>query len=105
VLPSGQRLRVLREQLGLTIRDVEAASTRIAARHGSEDFAISPSRLSDIETKGILPNIYRLYSLSAIYRKDLREFISGLGSTSMRFQLTWPLRSHPSPTSQKPWMA
>ena len=38
------------------MRDVEAASGRIAARHGNEDFAISPSRLSDIETKGILPN-------------------------------------------------
>jgi len=79
VLPSGQRLRVLREQLGLTIRDVEAASARIAARHGSEDFAISPSRLSDIETKGILPNIYRLYSLSVIYRKDLRELLKWFG--------------------------
>ena len=60
MLPPGQRLRVLREQMGLTIRDVEGASARIAARHGSEDFAVSPSRLSDIETKGLLPNIYRL---------------------------------------------
>jgi transcriptional regulator with XRE-family HTH domain len=79
VLPSGQRLRVLREQMGLTIRDVEAASSQIAARHKSEDFAISPSRLSDIETKGILPNIYRLYSLSVIYRQDFRELLAWYG--------------------------
>jgi transcriptional regulator with XRE-family HTH domain len=79
VLPAGQRLRALREELGLTIRDVEAASTRIAAKHGNEDFAISLSRLSDIETKGILPNIYRLYSLSVIYRRDIRDLLAFYG--------------------------
>jgi transcriptional regulator with XRE-family HTH domain len=79
VLPPGQRLRALREDLGLTIRDVESASNRIAQRHGNEDFAVSLSRLSDIETKGILPNIYRLYSLAIIYRQDLRELLSWYG--------------------------
>lgn len=79
MLSAGQRLRALREELGLTIRDVEAASTRISHKHGNEDFAISLSRLSDIETKGILPNIYRLYSLAVIYRRDLRELLSWFG--------------------------
>jgi transcriptional regulator with XRE-family HTH domain len=98
VLPAGQRLRVLREELGLTIRDVEAASSRIAARHGSEDFAISPSRLSDIETKGILPNVYRLYSLSVIYRRDLREVLAWYGidlnETAADLRLAEPPKSH-----------
>ncbi len=79
MLPPGQRLRALREDLGLTIRDVESASSRIAERHGNEDFAVSLSRLSDIETKGILPNIFRLYSLAVIYRRDLRELLSWYG--------------------------
>ena len=65
-LTAGQRLRALREQLGLTIRDVEAASVRIASKHSNEDFALSLSRLSDIETKGILPSLYRLYSLAVV---------------------------------------
>ena len=69
----------MREELGLTIRDVEAASTRIAANHENEDFAISLSRLSDIETKGILPNIFRLYSLSVVYRRDIRELLEWYG--------------------------
>ena len=73
---AGQRLRTLREQLGLTIRDVEAASGKIAERRGREDFAIQISRLSDIETKGVVPSIYRLYSLAAIYRRDLSELLS-----------------------------
>ncbi len=98
MLPAGQRLRGLREELGLTIRDVEAASGRLAARHGSEDFAISPSRLSDIETKGILPNIYRLYSLSVIYRRDLREFFVWYGidlnETAADLALSEPPKSH-----------
>lgn len=61
------------------MREVEAAAERIAARHGNEDFAISLSRLSDIEAKGVLPNLYRLYSLSAIYRRDMREMFTWCG--------------------------
>lgn len=76
---AGHRLRALREQLGLTIREVEAASQRIAERHHKEDFAVPLSRLSEIETKGILPSIYRLYSLAAIYRRDLRELLAWYG--------------------------
>lgn len=76
---AGQRLRALREQLGFTLRDVEAASLRIAARHKSDDFALSLSRLSDIETKHILPTLYRLHSLAVIYRRDIRELLSWFG--------------------------
>jgi len=98
LLSSGQRLRGLREELGLTIRDVEAASGRIAARRGNEDFAISPSRLSDIETKGILPNVYRLYSLAVIYRRDLRELLGWFGidltETAADLALSEPPKSH-----------
>jgi len=98
MLAAGQRLRVLREQLGLTIRDVEAASERIAARHRNEDLAVSPSRLSDIETKGILPNIYRLYSLAVIYRRDFRELLGWYGidlnETAADLVLSDPPKSH-----------
>lgn len=76
---AGQRLRTLREELGLTIRDVAAASLRIAAKHENQNFALSLSRISDIETKGILPNIYRLYSLSIIYHRDYRELLAWYG--------------------------
>ncbi len=79
MLSPGQRLRALREELGLTIRDVESASARIAVKHGNEDFALSLSRMSDIETKGIIPNIYRLYSLAVIYRRDYRELLTWYG--------------------------
>jgi hypothetical protein len=63
----------------MTIRDVETASLRIASNHKNEDFALSLSRLSDIETKGVLPNLYRLYSLAVIYRRDIRELFDWYG--------------------------
>jgi transcriptional regulator with XRE-family HTH domain len=79
MLSAGKSLRTLREKLGLTMRDVESFSNRIAEKYRNEEFSIPPSRLSDIESKGILPNIYRLYALSVIYRRDLRELMSWYG--------------------------
>jgi hypothetical protein len=61
------------------MRDVEVASGRIAAKHGNDDFSIALSRLSDIETKGIVPSLYRLYSLAVIYRRDFRELLAWYG--------------------------
>ena len=78
-LNGGQRLRALRETLGYRMRDVELASSQIAQRFDSEEFAIPPSRLSDIETKGIVPSIFRLYSFAAIYRREYRELLSFYG--------------------------
>lgn len=79
MLSPGQRLRSLREQLGLTIRDVEAASLRLARKYSNSEFSISLSRLSDIETKGLVPSIYRLYSFSVIYKKDTKEILAWYG--------------------------
>lgn len=70
---AGQQLRHLREGLGLTLRDVETASAEIAARHANQEFFIPFSRLSEIETKGLLPSIFRIYTLAAIYRFDYRK--------------------------------
>jgi len=94
----GRNLRLLREQLGLTMRDVETASARIAQRHGNDEFAIPPSRLSDVETKGVVPSIFRLYSLAVIYRRDLRELLSwynvDLNGMATDLDLAFPPRSH-----------
>jgi len=75
----GQKLRVLREKLGLTMRDIETASERIARRRENEEYLVPISRLSDFETKGVIPSIYRLYSLAVIYRRDLREILLWYG--------------------------
>jgi transcriptional regulator with XRE-family HTH domain len=99
MLPAaGKNLRTLREKLGLTMRDVETSSARIAEKYRNEEFSIPPSRLSDIETKGILPSIFRLYTLSVIYRRDLRELLAWYGvdmnNTAADLGMVTPPRSH-----------
>lgn len=96
----GLRLRALREQLGLTIRDVENASALLANKYKNEDYNVSLSRLSDIETKGIVPNIYRLYSLAVIYRQSMEELLSWFGvdlsQAAVDLRVAAPPRSHRS---------
>jgi transcriptional regulator with XRE-family HTH domain len=98
MLSGGQRLRVLRERLGFTMRDVEAASSAIAIKHENPEFAIPPSRLSDIETKNVVPSIYRIYSLAVIYRSDPHELMSFFGvdldKTALDLHLAEPPKSH-----------
>ena len=98
--PPGKSLRTLREKLGLTMRDVEHSSARVAEKHHNEEFSIPPSRLSDIETKGILPSIFRLYTLSIIYRRDFRELMSWYGvdlnNSPADLGLVSPPKSHVS---------
>jgi len=76
---AGERLKQAREQLKLTYRDVVRASHLIAVRRGSEEFAIALSRLADIENKGTVPTMYRLYTLCAIYRLDFDEVLNWYG--------------------------
>ena len=100
MLPAGKSLRALREKLGLTMRDVETSSARMAEKYRNEEFSVPPSRLSDIETKGVLPSIFRLYTLAVIYRRDLRELLTwyGVDLNNMAADLGMiaPPRSHVS---------
>ncbi len=76
---AGQKLKRIRERLRLKYRDIEEASLRIAAARQNDEFAVALSRLADIENKGTMPSMYRLYSLCAIYRLDLDEVLSWYG--------------------------
>ena len=74
-MTAGEQLRALRERLGLSIRMVESASEKLAIKYNNPDYFVSLSRLSDIETKGITPSIFRIYSLAVIYRMDYRQLL------------------------------
>ena len=76
---AGQHLKRARERLNLRFRDVEEASLRIAERHHNDEFIVALSRLSDIENKGTVPSIFRLYSLSAIYRLNIMDVMEWYG--------------------------
>lgn len=75
----GERLKRARARLGLTYREVVQASHEIAGRHGNSEFSIALSRLADIENKGTVPNIFRIYSLCAIYRLNLEDVLCWYG--------------------------
>ncbi len=78
-MDAGLRLKRIRENLGLRYRQVEQASNLIAARRGSAEFVVGLSRLADIENKGVVPSLHRLYSLCAIYRLDMGEVLEWYG--------------------------
>ncbi|MEO8369527.1 MAG: helix-turn-helix transcriptional regulator [Candidatus Solibacter sp.] len=75
----GEKLKKARERLKLTYRDVEKASQQVAERRGSDEFAIALSRLADIEHKGTVPTIFRLYTLCAIYRLNFSDVVGWYG--------------------------
>ena len=75
----GEKLKQIRERLKLTYRDVAKASQQLAQRRGNHEFAIALSRLADIENKRVVPTIYRIYSLSTIYRLDFQEVLRWYG--------------------------
>ena len=76
---AGRKLKHARERLNLRFREVEEASMKIANRHGSDEFIVALSRLADIENKGVMPSLHRLYSLCVIYRLELHEVLSWYG--------------------------
>jgi len=63
----GLRLRQVRERLGLTYRDVEAASYELASRRGRSEFILHISRLADFENRNVVPGLHKLYSLAVLY--------------------------------------
>lgn len=78
-LAPGRHLRNIREKLLLKYRDVKEASHQIALRNKNPEFSIGLSRLADIENKGTVPSIYRMYSLAAIYGRDFTELLGLYG--------------------------
>lgn len=75
----GEQLKRLRNSLGLALRDVQEASSKIARELNDTRFAVPFSRLAFMEKTGMAPNIYRLYSLAVIYHKNISEFFQWFG--------------------------
>jgi len=90
----GDQLRELRNRLGVTTREVEELSRRLAERTGNEEYYISNAWLTQLENKNSVPSIYKLFSLSVIYRSTFSDLLAVFGidlASSARFQLDVPL--------------
>jgi transcriptional regulator with XRE-family HTH domain len=69
----GTRLRQIRERLGLTYRDVQRASVKLACNRGQQQFVLHLSRLAEIENHEVVPSLHRLYALAVIYHLSPME--------------------------------
>lgn len=76
---AGERLRALRLRLGMTTRQVERLSHQIAETKNNQEFYISHAWLTNIETGEFTPSVYKLYSLSAIYRHKFSDLLGVFG--------------------------
>jgi transcriptional regulator with XRE-family HTH domain len=74
-LPPNEQLKDLRTRLGITTRDVAELSQRIAETEGNPEFQISNAWLTQIENSDSVPSIFKLYSLSAIYRMKFTDLL------------------------------
>jgi transcriptional regulator with XRE-family HTH domain len=76
---AGIRLKRLRERLGLTLREVEAHSQRLADQKQNQDFFISRGWLNNIENGIYTPSVFKLYALGAIYHVHWSSIFSLFG--------------------------
>jgi len=82
----------------LSTRDVERLSQKIAQEKSNQEYYISHAWLTDIENGEFTPSIYKLYSLSVIYKRNYDEILAYFGIHIRdigREQLSLPLpRTH-----------
>jgi len=74
-LRSGDKLRRLRNSLGITTRKVEELSRRLAEQEENEEYYVSNAWLTQIENQNSIPSIYKLFSLSLIYRISFSDLL------------------------------
>ena len=82
---AGDRLKRLREELGLTLRQVESQSRRLAQLKQNQDFFISRGWLNNIENGTFTPSIFKLYALGAIYRVHWSSIFALFGCNLSEF--------------------
>jgi transcriptional regulator with XRE-family HTH domain len=76
---AGERLKELRERLGLTTRDVETRSLQIAEEKHNREYYLSHAWVTDIENGKFTPSIYKFFTFSAIYHRRFSELLSYFG--------------------------
>jgi len=76
---AGTKLKQLREQCGLTLREVEARSKRLAKRKQNQDYFISRGWLNNIENGSHKLSFFKLYALGTIYRVHWSSIFSLFG--------------------------
>ncbi len=74
-MPAGLKLKTLRNQRNITVREVEQASRRIADAKGDKRFRISNGWLAQLENGASEPSICKLFTLSVIYHANFLDLL------------------------------
>ena len=85
--PPREELKEIRVRLGITTRDVANLSQKIAETEGNPEFHISNAWLTQVENSDSVPSIFKLYSLSSIYRIKFTELLRIYGVDLQRLNL------------------
>ncbi len=75
----GQRLRKIREGLGLPLQEVEKRSRHIVDEYDNQKYLVTATRLSQIEIRESFPSIYKLATLSKIYGLPYTQLLKVYG--------------------------
>lgn len=78
-LVAGKWLKAVRVRLGLSTRDVQEMSKKIAALKQNQEFYLSHNWITDIEMDKFIPGMFKLYSVSVIYHRRFTEVASKFG--------------------------
>lgn len=65
--------------MGLGVREVQQASVLIAAEEENLEFYVSAARLSQIENEDSVPSIFKAFSLSVVYGRDMLDILRRYG--------------------------
>ncbi len=76
---AGRRLRQERLRVQLSTRAVERLSQIIAREKMNQEYYFSHAWLTDVENGEFTPSIYKLYSLSLIYKRHYDEILGFFG--------------------------
>ena len=77
---AGERLRAERLRARLSTRDVQRLSQKIAEeKNNNQDYYISHGWLTEVENGKFTPSIYKLYSLSLIYKCSYLKIVGFFG--------------------------
>src|SRR6266853_4080326 len=76
---AGEQLKMLRGRLGMTTRQVERLSQQVADTKNNPEFYISHAWLTNIEPGEFTPSIFKLYTLSAVYRYKFGDLLAFFG--------------------------
>src|ERR1700682_3800787 len=73
--PPREELKEIRLRLVITTRDVADFSQKIAEAEGNPEFHISNAWLTQVENSDSVPSIFKLYTLSSIYRIKFTDLL------------------------------